>query len=73
MSEFVRGLFENNHRWVERIITEDEDFFRVLSEGQFPDFFWIGCSFFHFGLLVGQFDKSSTMLSPDSISACSAI
>lgn len=37
-------LFENNRRWSDRIKKETPDFFNDLSEGQIPDYLWIGCS-----------------------------
>jgi carbonic anhydrase len=40
----LRHLFENNRAWAEAIRLQDPDFFRKLSQQQFPDYLWIGCS-----------------------------
>jgi carbonic anhydrase len=37
-------LFENNHRWAERITGQQPDFFRTLAAQQAPEYLWIGCS-----------------------------
>lgn len=37
-------LLENNRRWVEDIIAEDEHFFERLAAQQAPEYLWIGCS-----------------------------
>jgi carbonic anhydrase len=39
-----RRLLEANKRWVEGKLAEREDFFEQLSQGQSPEFLWIGCS-----------------------------
>jgi carbonic anhydrase len=40
----LRHLFENNRTWAEAIRLQDPEFFRKLSQQQFPDYLWIGCS-----------------------------
>ncbi|MFT5512818.1 MAG: carbonic anhydrase [Bacteroidia bacterium] len=37
-------VFENNKNWIEEHKKTDKDFFQKLSEGQNPDFLYIGCS-----------------------------
>jgi carbonic anhydrase len=37
-------IFENNKKWLESKNAKDKDFFKKLSEGQDPDFLYIGCS-----------------------------
>ena len=37
-------LFENNKAWAESIREQDPEFFRKLSQQQFPGYLWIGCS-----------------------------
>jgi len=37
-------IFEKNRAWVARMKASDEQFFDKLSEGQNPDFLYIGCS-----------------------------
>jgi carbonic anhydrase len=37
-------LFSNNKTWAERIRQQDPDFFVNLSQQQFPQYLWIGCS-----------------------------
>jgi len=37
-------IFENNRRWVAEKMTSDAEFFDKLSQGQDPDFLYIGCS-----------------------------
>jgi carbonic anhydrase len=37
-------IFENNRIWVTEKKSGDKDFFKHLSEGQNPDFLYIGCS-----------------------------
>ena len=40
----LRQLFDNNRAWAEAIRQKDPDFFRKLSQQQFPAYLWIGCS-----------------------------
>lgn len=37
-------LFNRNKEWADRIQKEDPTFFSQLSEGQQPEYLWIGCS-----------------------------
>lgn len=37
-------IFENNKKWVENVKNNDKNFFENLSEGQDPNFLYIGCS-----------------------------
>lgn len=39
-----KQIFENNRKWVAGKKAADKDFFKHLSEGQDPDFLYIGCS-----------------------------
>ena len=40
----LRGLFENNRKWVAEKLAEDPDYFEQLSLGQSPKILYIGCS-----------------------------
>jgi carbonic anhydrase len=40
----LENLIENNRAWSAKIIEEEPDFFRKLSEQQSPRYLWIGCS-----------------------------
>ncbi len=44
MSISYERIFENNKEWVAKKLGEDADFFKKMSEGQSPDFLYIGCS-----------------------------
>ncbi|MDZ7716467.1 MAG: carbonate dehydratase [Balneolaceae bacterium] len=37
-------LFNNNKKWAERTRQEQPELFEKLSEGQTPEYLWIGCS-----------------------------
>ncbi len=37
-------IFDNNKKWIEEKTRSNKDFFKHLSEGQNPDFLYIGCS-----------------------------
>jgi carbonic anhydrase len=37
-------IFENNRKWAEAKQTNDPGYFTRLSEGQTPEYLWIGCS-----------------------------
>ena len=37
-------IFENNQLWIEKKLGDDADFFKNLSEGQSPEYLYIGCS-----------------------------
>jgi carbonic anhydrase len=39
-----KQIFENNKKWVANKRGTDTDFFKNLSKGQDPDYFYIGCS-----------------------------
>lgn len=40
----LQHLFDNNREWADKNKSADPDFFLRLSEGQKPDYLWIGCS-----------------------------
>lgn len=42
--ESYKRLLLGNKAWVEEKLSIDKDFFRSQSEGQQPEFLWIGCS-----------------------------
>ena len=44
MKQSYEKIFENNKKWVESKLAENNDFFKTLSETQTPDFLYIGCS-----------------------------
>lgn len=44
MKNMYEQVFENNRKWVEEKLRNDEDFFMKLSKEQRPDFLFIGCS-----------------------------
>lgn len=37
-------LFDQNQEWADNIKEQQPDFFKKLSEGQNPDYLWIGCA-----------------------------
>ena len=37
-------LFESNRKWAAANVARDPEFFKILSDQQSPDYFWIGCS-----------------------------
>jgi len=37
-------IFDNNRKWAESKQTQDPGYFARLSEGQTPEYLWIGCS-----------------------------
>jgi carbonic anhydrase len=39
-----KKLLENNKNWVAEKLKAEPDFFKKLSEGQNPEFLWVGCS-----------------------------
>lgn len=43
-TERYREVFENNKKWVQDKLNQNEDFFEKLSAGQTPDFLYIGCA-----------------------------
>lgn len=40
----VKQIFENNRNWIAKQLQVDENYFDKLSEGQSPEFLYIGCS-----------------------------
>lgn len=42
--KLLQHLFENNRRWVETVEKNNPGFFQRLSQGQAPEYLWIGCS-----------------------------
>ncbi|MBS1974904.1 MAG: carbonic anhydrase, partial [Bacteroidetes bacterium] len=44
MKESHQRLLRNNHIWSEKKQEEDADYFKKLSQGQSPEYLWIGCS-----------------------------
>jgi carbonic anhydrase len=40
----VKKIFSNNQKWIAEKLKIDIDFFKKLSEGQSPEFLYIGCS-----------------------------
>jgi len=42
--ESYKQIFENNKRWIAEKKAGDKEFFERLTEGQNPDFLYIGCS-----------------------------
>lgn len=44
MGRSYENIFENNQKWIQEKLGEDADFFKKLSEGQAPEYLYIGCS-----------------------------
>ncbi|MCC6383683.1 MAG: carbonic anhydrase [Bacteroidia bacterium] len=40
----LKRIFENNEKWVQQKLDLDKNYFKRLSEGQSPEFLYIGCS-----------------------------
>lgn len=40
----VKQIFENNKCWIAKQLQFDDNYFKKLSEGQSPEFLYIGCS-----------------------------
>ncbi|HSD13848.1 MAG TPA: carbonic anhydrase [Flavobacterium sp.] len=40
----INQIFENNRSWIAKKLENDEHYFEKLSEGQTPEFLYIGCS-----------------------------
>ena len=40
----VKKIFSNNEKWISKKLDIDKDYFKKLSEGQNPEFLYIGCS-----------------------------
>ncbi len=43
-TEFYKQLLDNNKKWVEDKLGQDQDFFNKLANGQQPPVLWIGCA-----------------------------
>ncbi|AQX86955.1 carbonic anhydrase [Elizabethkingia sp. HX WHF] len=44
MSNSYEQIFENNRKWVESKLSQDQDFFTNLAATQTPEYLYIGCS-----------------------------
>lgn len=44
MKESYQRLLKNNRQWAAAKQKEDADYFKKLSQGQSPEYLWIGCS-----------------------------
>lgn len=44
MDKSYQRLLDGNRQWVEEMNRDNPDFFKRLSEGQKPEFLWVGCS-----------------------------
>ena len=40
----IKEIFNNNKKWIEDKLAINENYFKELSEGQSPEFLYIGCS-----------------------------
>ena len=40
----MKAIFEGNKKWIKNTLDKDPNFFNNLSEGQSPEYLWIGCS-----------------------------
>lgn len=40
----MKAIFEGNKEWIKNTLDKDPHFFNNLSEGQSPEYLWIGCS-----------------------------
>ena len=40
----VKQIFENNRNWIVKQLQSDKNYFEKLSEGQSPEFLYVGCS-----------------------------
>jgi len=40
----LKELFDSNQAWAKKILEQDPEFFSKLSNQQFPEYLWIGCS-----------------------------
>jgi len=43
-TENLEHLLAKNRTWADRIREQDPEFFHKLSQQQFPEYLWIGCS-----------------------------
>ncbi|OWK75166.1 carbonic anhydrase [Flavobacteriaceae bacterium JJC] len=44
MKQSYEVIFENNKKWVESKLAENQNFFKTLSASQTPEYLYIGCS-----------------------------
>ncbi|MEQ8238909.1 MAG: carbonate dehydratase [Cyclobacteriaceae bacterium] len=44
MADTIKDLLKGNEKWVDNVLKTDPEFFERLSQGQSPQFLWIGCS-----------------------------
>lgn len=44
MIKSYQKLLDGNKKWVEDTLAKDPNFFKKLSQGQKPEYLWIGCS-----------------------------
>lgn len=44
MAEEIKKLLKGNEEWVNEVKLQKPDFFEKLSQGQKPEFLWIGCA-----------------------------
>lgn len=44
MKNSYEQIFQNNREWIAKKLNEDPHFFEKMSEGQAPEFLYIGCS-----------------------------
>jgi len=44
MQTSYKKLLENNKSWVKTKLEQNPDFFKILAQGQTPEYLWIGCS-----------------------------
>lgn len=42
--KLYQSLLDGNKQWVQKRLEKDPDYFKKLSQGQNPQFLWIGCS-----------------------------
>ncbi|MFV8325521.1 carbonic anhydrase [Flavobacterium sp. ZS1P14] len=40
----IKQIFKNNRNWIAKQLQSDENYFKKLSEGQAPEFLYVGCS-----------------------------
>lgn len=44
MENSYERIFENNREWIQEKLGQDPDFFKKMTQGQSPEFLYIGCS-----------------------------
>lgn len=42
--KLYNSLLDGNKKWVQKQLEHDPDYFKILSQGQNPQFLWVGCS-----------------------------